>query len=492
MPSQLAAPSRLPTGAVLVALVLLFGFCGVAGQTSESGSLGAFFDPSMRWRVINDDTVLAGWAVGELRFYADPGCSDELTIVPSSDSDATAETSDRQVQAFEASGSHLDAVPDRAFDKQTWTEWRSGCYLCEPGEAWLAVQFAGPVSVYCMEIWQRGKGDYRTASLGLERWEATTSSWQRVLTGSGLEGSRWDKVQFVKCEELEVPEHGRVEVSNGGFYPSEAKFSCGGAHILSGFSTSSCDASGKWSDFGASARRCWTLMEILIFVSTVIAIEILLFGSYYYCVMVPRDATLTMTSFIPEDLHRQWTTEFIFEAREEAAPQMRCFLACPCCRLADTWRAAGLLPYHFGALVTQFFCIFTPCIGAYFRGLIRDRFVIPGTRTADLLQWICCLPFAAAQEAKQMEDVCHASFHEEEAMRKEAGRKADIERKQKEEDEAEKQGRKAEGDSAGKALQDLTSAIGKPTGRASKERAHVHREHTRKTSVLQGCFEFKA
>jgi len=306
--------------------------------------------------------------------------------------------------------------------------------------------------------------------------KATTSSWQRLLEGEDLDGSRWDRVQFVKCDDLEVPEHGRVEVTNEGFYPSEATFKCFGARMLTGSRSSKCDFNGRWDATGSTTRRCWTLLEMLVIASVIFVAEVILFGGYYFCVMVPRDKTappLTATSFIPEDFHRRWTNEFIFDARDEASTQMQCFLVCPCCRLADTWRSAGQLPYHVGIIVTQVFCALTPCIGAYFRGNMRERFAIPGSRIADFLQWLCCFPFAAAQEARHVADVCHAAFFEEEAMRKENERRAEQERKHKEEIEHKTQGSRKQG--------------GKSD---TMDKAMLSLDVTR-TSVLQGEFNFE-
>merc|ERR1712187_844671 len=64
-----------------------------------------------------------------------------------------------------------------------------------------------------------------------------------------------------------------------------------------------------------------------------------------------------------------------------------------------------------------------PCLGAYFRAQIRERFSIDGRFYADLIHWICCCPCVATQEAKHLDFMCMLAEEERVVQEQEAERK---------------------------------------------------------------------
>lgn len=102
------------------------------------------------------------------------------------------------------------------------------------------------------------------------------------------------------------------------------------------------------------------------------------------------------------------------------------FICCPCCRVADTWRGLGQVPFKVGAPLLHFLLPLLPCIGAFVRGNLRHRLGIPGTRFSDLTAWLCCLPCAAVQEAKTADIICQICEEEAMAMRQDQERRREI------------------------------------------------------------------
>jgi len=324
-----------------------------------------------------------------------------------------------------ASGQSAASSPSRAADGLTWTEWRSQCYICDPLEAWIEVRFSEPVMVFCVELWQWGKREYRTSGVLLQQWEAGSlgqaGEWISVMRGTGLDGDRWDTVRFTKCSDLEAPANGRLSISNGGYYPAEATFTCNGARLLGGSSTQQCLEDGSWP---AASKRCWSLMEMIIAVTAFGTFEFVAFALYFYFVVSRKPGPLTVSSFIADENLGHWSTELGqgIEDKEGRAPLLWC-LFCPCCRLAETWRGMGLVAFQLGGLIPQVCIAFLPCIGAWLRGNMRIRFNIEGTRSRDFLTWLCCMPCAAAQEARMQELMCELAAMEQAAMHADEERK---------------------------------------------------------------------
>lgn len=448
----------------------------IGGVLSEAEGTASAFEPSVRWRVVNLEPIIYGWALGELRFFGDAECSDSGELVGSASAvpDVAVSDSDMSdvalsVLEIEASGSYTGSQPSNALDGLTWTEWRAQCYACEAEEAWLSVTFSQAVDVRCVSLWQWGEGDYRTARVALERWEAPSNAgregfWQRVLRGSGLGSGRWDAIRFVYCGPLQAPENGRVVITNDGYYPSEATFSCTGAQVFSGFPKITCSPEGDWYSLGESGRRCWTLTEMIICMVAFFVFELLVFGGYYFFRVLPKDKTappLTTESFIPEENQRGWTNDFLLDLQEETRPHLLWCIFCPCCRLADTWRGAGLVPYATSAVLTQLCCVFIPCMGAWLRASIRERLEISSRRSTDFAQWICCCCCAAAQEAKHVDDICEIALREGSALQRDLEKKAQLEAKARERVEG--------GEAADKPEEPKAAAVPKAKGKAAAQ-----------------------
>eukprot|EP00927_Polykrikos_kofoidii_P016070 TRINITY_DN17208_c0_g1_i1.p1 TRINITY_DN17208_c0_g1~~TRINITY_DN17208_c0_g1_i1.p1 ORF type:complete len:506 (+),score=63.09 TRINITY_DN17208_c0_g1_i1:174-1691(+) len=401
------------------------------GNTVGVADLPVGAGKSNQWRILNGETVTYGWTIGELRLFADVACTQELTR----NSDVAAVASAGAGPSFQTlsmspiSSSQQDEQTARAYDGKTFTEWRADCYECSPRQAWLGVRFSLPVAVLCVQLWQWGHGDYVSHTVELQRWEADSASangggvWQPVLQGENLDGHRWDTVNFVRCATLQPPDYGRVEITNGGFFPSEATFQCGAARLFVGTKRSRCLADGSWT---AQNANCWSLLELMIVASALFALELSGLTLYYYRVMLPRAPPMHMNSPLPEEFQRTW----LFEIRESVQPKIPILVVCcPCMRLADTWHGAGLLPYYFGVWVVQLLLPIVPCIGAFFRIVIRHRFGIPGRVANDFCVWLFCCPFAATQEARHVDRMCILTEEERICQHNEKERKQNREQK---------------------------------------------------------------
>jgi len=250
-----------------------------------------------------------------------------------------------------------------------------------------------------------------------------TNAWEPVLLGRGLEGSRWDTLQFVTCAALEDPERGQVKVSNFGFYPSEATFTCSGMRIMAGARTLQCLPDGSWQ---GEPPTCYAMLQLIVILSVVLVVDAAAFIGYYYCVILRRAPPLQPGTFIPEESMYRWSHELLADVKDD--PKLTClqFLFCPCCRVADTWRSMGQLPFSYGAPLLHLFLPLLPCLGTYFRQTTRARLNIRGSRLGDFVVWLCCCPCAAVQEARVADVLVVVCAEEAEAMRQDRLRKREI------------------------------------------------------------------
>jgi len=396
----------------------------VLGQSSTPlDAAGASFEPSSEWRVINLDQVIYGWQIAELRFFSATNCSEDFDVTrPAYNSDLTAEAI--------SSGNTLGAESSRAFDGKTYTEWRAPCHICEPGEAWLGVRLNMPVKVLCVKIWQWGHGDYTASSFALQRWDPGSvtreAEWRDVLQADGLLGTKWDTVGFVTCDDLPPPEFGTVQITNNGYYPSEATFTCKGIRTLSGATSSSCNIDGTWSE---EAPRCWAAIEFIGAGTAALFVEFLLFALYFRLVIMRKPAALKKDDFIPEDMLYKWQADLLHDYQEDGNAAAMC-LCCPCCTIADTWHHAGLLHFQWGIWLPQFCCCCLPCIASRYRTAIRERVAIRTETTyTDILAWIFCSCCAAVQEAKHIDALCTVAHEEEESRLAAEQRAQEVEAK---------------------------------------------------------------
>jgi len=288
----------------------------------------------------------------------------------------------------------------------------------------VGVAFDSPVNVRCVKLWQWGSRGYKTAEVMLEQWrpgqDGTAGAWRPVLRGSQLDGGRWDTIRFVTCAAVQPPDHGHFEVTNSGFYPSEARISCSGIRVLGGSTALQCQVDGSWS---GEVPRCWPMLYIIILVSAVVLVDIMAFMFYYWFVVIRKAPALSAKSFLPEEYRGSWSHSIIKDVRNDPKRTMLWFLFCPCCRVAETWRGAGELPFHIGAPLVHLFFPLLPCLGAFYRVSMRTRFGIHNSRSRDFLMWCCCLPCTASQEAKHVDAMCEVSQQELEASHEEEKRK---------------------------------------------------------------------
>jgi len=423
---------------LLVILFLEFGNLQVNGVSSTPKGEGPQSKPSAQWRIINLDPITYGWAVSELKFYQDTKCTLDLTDAP------TVPGSKEPKLTWTAIASGDNKAPaSRAFDRLTWTEWRAQCYMCKEAEAWIGLQFSKPVGVYCVSLYQWGKRDYMSAKVMLQRWEAGpagtgTGSWQDVLQGSSLQGEKFDEISFVQCDPLAAPEHGRVTVTNGGFYPSDGAFSCSGARLMVGADKQSCQPDGTWPE---ETPVCWPAIALVILIASIFTLELIAFGLYYFFVVMKKPTPLVASTYIPDDALGSFTTHHIYgvnEAEEDDGNSTRSkkvfqhVVFCFCCRVADTWNSVGLVPYFVGVWIPQMCFPCLPCVATYVRFEMKSRFRIKGSLWMDLWLWTCCMCCVATQEAKHVDHMCDVAEEEAVVMQKAEERKKEKERKIKE------------------------------------------------------------
>jgi len=424
----------------LRALCLLqIGRLEVNGAGSLAQGEGPHSKASTQWRVVNLDAVEYGWAVGEVKMFSDTTCSTDLTKPDTAPKKKGADPP-RTWTAISSGNNNAPAA--LAFDSLTWTAWRAQCYMCSPGKAWIGLRFSRPVSVFCIQLYQWGKRNYKTNSIMLQRWEqgpagTNTGWWRDVLKGSELKGEEMDLVSFTTCEQVSAPDHGRVVVTNGRFYPSDATYRCSGARLMVGGNKQSCLPDGTWS---GDIPTCWPAIALVILITSVFTLELICFATYYVMVTRNKPPQLQSTTFLPDDCLGKFSSHDIYGVREVIEDEgstnaqqnvFRHVLFCPCCRLADTWQSMGLLPYFAGVWVPQLCLPFLPCIGAYFRGQMRQRFQIQhgSSMTKDLMLWIFCCPCVATQEAKHVDHICDVAEEEAEVMRRAEERKKEKDKK---------------------------------------------------------------
>lgn len=372
----------------------------VAAKSLTLGT-GASSPASTRWRVVNLRPVTYGWQVGEVGFFSDPGCTQALVSPAEADvSGSNASSASLPQWSAIASGHHGGASPVRAIDGFTWTEWKAQCYICEPEEAWVGVEFAIAVKVMCVRLWQWGSREYMSEDVLVERWDHRSSSWDGVLQGSLLDGGRWETVQFTRCQEILPPDEGHVEISNGGFYPSEATFTCAGARILGGSQTEVCFEDGSWS--GSGAPRCWALMEIIIAGAALVVLWLFIVGIYVCVEYSQKPPVLQATTFLGYDTSGTWSSAAFADFRSDPRT-VALVVCCPLCRIADTWHGAGQVQFRYGLTCTHCCCCLLPMLGACQRTNLRDRFRIKGSKLKDTILWLLCCLCAAVQEAKHVD-----------------------------------------------------------------------------------------
>lgn len=405
--------------------------------TVETQAQGVLFDASAEWRVIITQPVTYGWAVGELALYSDTQCKSELTKPPETNSRWSSASAITWTPM--ASGEN-NAPMALAFDQLTWTSWRSQCYMCEPGQAWIGVRFSEPVKVFCFRLYQWGLRDYKSEEVMLQHWRLDSTitgagTWVDVLKGGSLAGESWEVIGFTKCAPITSPEYGRVKVTNAGFYPSEAVFTCAGARLRLGSQKLECGEDGAWS---GEPPQCVPLIAIIVLVTAIGLLELLAFTIYYLRIVVKKPPPLESKTFIPEDQLGKFTSHAIWgindEEEEDGSTKnpkkvFRHVVLCPCCRIADTWQSAGFVPYFVGVWIPQLLCPILPCIATYFRFQMHSRFSIKGFSARDFFYWICCIPCVATQEAKYVDHLCDAAEEEAEVMKRAEERKAERDRK---------------------------------------------------------------
>lgn len=421
--------SRLPIRVFPPGLVVLLLICGVprlyGAVVFEPVGAGALAAPSTQWRLMNLDAVTYGWTLGELRFFSDPLCTE---LVAGFDTKVTRKATAPPYYPI-ASGSR-NGPPEQGFDGQTWTEWRSECYMCDEQVAWLGVVFSTPVVVQCFEVWQWGSREYLSAGVELQRWAESGSAqipgrWEGVLRGFGLLGKEWQTVRFVKCEPLAPPDGGRVDITNNEFYPAEASFFCTGARFYIGKAKEQCLSEGQWS---GQASQCVSMFQAFILVAIFIFIETIAFGIYYLCVVSHRAPPLHGKSAIPEESQHHWNSDLVrgFFSQPRMPAVLSCF--CPCIRLAHTWHGSGVMKYHFGVWVTQCICVCMPCVGGFMRNAFRDRVSIyTESIVDDFAVWFFCWPCAATQEARHVDAMTELAEDERIVQEREAERRKNKE-----------------------------------------------------------------
>lgn len=434
MVARCGMPASQVAGLLLMYLLLQSGWPQV-DATSLAQGLGPHAKASMQWRVINLKEVTYGWAVGELKLFSDTTCKNEL-MAPADDK--TKDDLDVLSWIPISSGDN-NAPVARAFDRLTWTEWRAQCYMCKEREAWLGLKFNMPVTVHCVQLYQWGVRSYKADDAMLQRWEAgpagtNTGAWQDTLKGSDLSGETWDTVSFTRCDNIPAPDHGRVVVTNGGYFPSSASFSCSGARIMAGVDKQVCQPDGSWPE---TIPTCWPAIALVILIASIFTLELICFAGYYLVILRRTSPPLQSTTFIPDDSVGKFTSHELWgiaekpeedDISDKKKPNLFLHvLMCPCCRIAHTWHSVGKLNYFVGSWLPQLCCPFLPCIAAYLRKDMRKRFSIKGSIAYDVFLWICCIPCVATQEAKHVDHICAIAEEEALVMKQSEERKVEKE-----------------------------------------------------------------
>ncbi|CAJ1454084.1 unnamed protein product [Effrenium voratum] len=281
-----------------MARIILASLASVAriAWGAASTPLDFSFSQSDTWRLVNDAQVTYGWAIAELRVFSD-ACQSELSP--------------------RLEGSGMPGLPaSRAQDGQVITEWRSGCHICEVGEASLSLHFDVEVNVMCLQLYQWGDRDFAATAVRLQRW-GEEQAWVDVLRGTGMQGGQWDTLRFVQCAPLAPPNFGSVRLTNNGLFPSEATFTCKGIRPMTGSSTSVCGPDGEWSE---GPPACWEAVHFIAAFSLVALLDAVAFVVYYRCFVMQRPAPLSEESMLPQDYLGQWNSDLIGASAEQVAP----------------------------------------------------------------------------------------------------------------------------------------------------------------------------
>jgi len=143
------------------------------------------------WRLMNYENIYDAWVVAELEFYSDKACTKIEVGQPL------------------APGYRIGEDPAAAFDVRPSTQWRSPCWPCSRGQAWLGQSFfsfslgkgAEPrgVSVRCVILLQ-GAGEANSSesrstlasAATLERWDGET--WRRAGLFNDVVGGEYVKL----------------------------------------------------------------------------------------------------------------------------------------------------------------------------------------------------------------------------------------------------------------------------------------------------------
>eukprot|EP00746_Dinoflagellata_sp_MGD_P023698 gnl/MRDRNA2_/MRDRNA2_155584_c0_seq1.p1 gnl/MRDRNA2_/MRDRNA2_155584_c0~~gnl/MRDRNA2_/MRDRNA2_155584_c0_seq1.p1 ORF type:complete len:453 (+),score=68.82 gnl/MRDRNA2_/MRDRNA2_155584_c0_seq1:78-1436(+) len=383
-------------------------------QCASSSAAGAALAQSNRWRVVNLEPVTYGWAIAELEFYSDAFCSPETKLGGQSFYN---ETDPTNTWVPISSGFRDSRRPERAFDGRSWTEWRAQCHVCAAEEAYLGIELEEEYSVKCLRIWQWGEREYGTSQVALEYWKGvgndySAAKWVVATKYGGVRSGGYSQLYLIPCEPLEIPSGGAREVTNDGYYPSTATYSCGGINFLGGDEVRECQQDGAWT---GEEPRCWAPFELVSIAAGCLGFEFLIVLTYFLLVISRKPPRLNATTFIPPEHLGKWTSDAMSNFQDEQ-DMLCCVACCPICRIADTWHTAGLLFYPWGVILNSFIvCI--PCMGMIFRRMIRDRFGIRDHWYNDVVMWCCFLPCAAAQEAKHVDTMVTIADEEVDVQR---------------------------------------------------------------------------
>jgi len=132
--------------------------------------------PGMLWRVVNGAPIEWNWAVSRLSFFL----ADELALNGCSSTPLNG-------TAFASGEASRGTPPDGALNSMSSDMWRSSCFGCASGAAWIGIIFDTPQEVACVEILQSGDELSSTPTIHLDRWVglewATMQTFTRVGGG---------------------------------------------------------------------------------------------------------------------------------------------------------------------------------------------------------------------------------------------------------------------------------------------------------------------
>jgi len=139
--------------------------------------------PDSMWRLQNVHPVKT-WIVYEVEFYDNTGClRDVMKGMPIG--------SYKNAPIGAPSGGH--GVPGWVFDGDMSTRWEADCPggVCQPGEAWIGLNFEGQArTVRCFRIVQSGRRDSQATSVVLASWDG--DRFQPEAEYRGIGGDTWN------------------------------------------------------------------------------------------------------------------------------------------------------------------------------------------------------------------------------------------------------------------------------------------------------------